>query len=46
MKRIKMYPPKGEDSIGVHPSKVDEMKGKGYTLDKPKKVKQKKEVIE
>ena len=43
MKRVKMYPPKGGGLIEVLPSKVEEMKGKGYTLDKLKKVKSQKE---
>ena len=46
MKRVKMYAPKGGGSIEVLPSKVEEMEGKGYTLNKSKKVKPNKEVIE
>jgi len=40
---IEMYHGKG--SIEVLPQKVEEMKSKGWTLDKPSKPKPKKEVI-
>jgi len=40
-----MHAPNGKGIIKVLPQKVDEMKSKGWTLDKPSKSKPKKEVI-
>ena len=40
MQQVKMFPPNGgKDYIMVHPSKVDEMKDKGWLLE-PKKIKE------
>ena len=36
MKSIKVYPPKGGAPITPHPSKVDEMLEKGWTLEDKK----------
>ena len=42
---IEMYSKNGKGIIKVLPQKVDEMKAKGWALDKPSKTKPKKEVI-
>lgn len=38
MKNVKVYPPGGGTPVTPHPSRLDEMLSKGWTLENQKKV--------